>query len=210
MPATSLESLQQQIRQREQELQQLRQEFKSRRDHLSELTRRKEELESQLLQVEEEIAALSTTSQPPKQATRAVPSRPVAAIRTKVPASNSSRKEKSKSNLQAPARRQKVASGLAKPKPVAKKSREQGTPTAEAAKTATSRRRGGQPSLRELVTNILKVSRKPVSARELAEQILASGYHSDSKKFVKVVSIMLWKIDNVEHVPDQGYRLKKK
>jgi hypothetical protein len=60
-----------------------------------------------------------------------------------------------------------------------------------------------------VLTGILTDSRKPLSSRELAAQILASGYRSDSQKFVKVVSVMLTKMANVEHVPDKGYRLKK-
>jgi hypothetical protein len=73
MPATSVESLQQEIRQRERELQQLRQELQSRRDHLTELTRRKEELQNQLQQVEAEIAALATTTQRPQPAKPIIP-----------------------------------------------------------------------------------------------------------------------------------------
>jgi hypothetical protein len=69
---------------------------------------------------------------------------------------------------------------------------------------------GEQPSLREVLTNILTNSRKPLTTRELADQILATGYHSDSKNFVIVVGIMLSKMKNVERVLDKGYRLKKK
>jgi len=69
MPIVSLADLQQQIAQRERELQALRQELESRESQFTELTRRKEELQRQLLQVEQEIAALeaatpATTKQP--------------------------------------------------------------------------------------------------------------------------------------------------
>src|SRR4051812_29275344 len=61
MPAASLTDLQQQIAQRERELQALRDELESRQSQFSELSRRKEELYSQLRQVEEEIVALAAT-----------------------------------------------------------------------------------------------------------------------------------------------------
>ena len=60
MPAVSLTDLQQQIAERERELQVLRQELESRQGHLIELTRRKEDLQRQLQQVEEEITTLAT------------------------------------------------------------------------------------------------------------------------------------------------------
>ena len=43
----------------------------------------------------------------------------------------------------------------------------------------------------------------------LAEKVLASGYQTKSKDFTKVVSVGVWKMDNVENVPGKGYRLKK-
>jgi hypothetical protein len=77
MPAVSLEDLQQQITQREQELQALREELQARQSHLSELTRRKEELQRQLQQVEQDIAALAAAAAKPTEqpapAARAVP-----------------------------------------------------------------------------------------------------------------------------------------
>jgi hypothetical protein len=59
MPEIPLEDLNRQIQQRERELKALRQELESRRSQFTVLTRRKEELLSQLRQVESEIAALS-------------------------------------------------------------------------------------------------------------------------------------------------------
>jgi hypothetical protein len=61
MPEISLEELNRQIEKRERELKTLRQELESRRSQFTALTRRKEELLSQLRQVESEIAALSAT-----------------------------------------------------------------------------------------------------------------------------------------------------
>jgi chromosome segregation ATPase len=59
MSTVSLTDLQRQIAQRERELQALREELQTRQSQFTELTRRKEELQRQLLQVEEEIAAQS-------------------------------------------------------------------------------------------------------------------------------------------------------
>lgn len=59
MPGIPLEELNRQIEKRERELKALRQELESRRSQFTALTRRKEELLSQLRQVESEIAALS-------------------------------------------------------------------------------------------------------------------------------------------------------
>ncbi len=42
------------------------------------------------------------------------------------------------------------------------------------------------------------------------EANLAQGYQSQSKDFTTVVWAMLGKMDNVENVPGQGYRLKKR
>jgi hypothetical protein len=77
MSAVSLTDLQQKIAQRERELQALRQELESRQGHLTELTRRKEELQRQLQQVEEDIAALeSATASPTEQPPPATPTAP--------------------------------------------------------------------------------------------------------------------------------------
>ena len=62
MPAVSVEDLQQQITQREQELRTLRQELESRQNELARLASRKEQLQTQLRQVEAEIAALAARS----------------------------------------------------------------------------------------------------------------------------------------------------
>ena len=68
MPAVSLQDLQQQISQRELELQALREELETRQNQLGTLTRRKEELLTQLRQVEAEIATLAASPSPRKAA----------------------------------------------------------------------------------------------------------------------------------------------
>ncbi|HTU16946.1 MAG TPA: hypothetical protein VMG10_02690 [Gemmataceae bacterium] len=93
--------------------------------------------------------------------------------------------------------------------PDAKKAGGKKRVAAGAGGTVKPSRRGNQPSLREALTSILKNSRKPLSARELAEQILATGYHSDSKTFVNVVWTMLGKMKNIERVPEKGFRLRR-
>src|SRR5262249_27227688 len=122
------------------------------------------------------------------------------------PLANRARRDKSKRSQPAQTSTPKAPS---KPEPATKK-RSKGSAAGGAARRAPSGRRGEQPPLREVLTGILQNSRKPLSVRELVEQILASGYRSDSKKFVKVVRTQLRKMTNVERVPDKGYRLKKK
>jgi len=76
MPAMSLEELNRQIAQRERELKALRQELESRRDHYTALTRRKEQLLSQLRQVESEIAALGTSPPEPTKPSKSASPKP--------------------------------------------------------------------------------------------------------------------------------------
>ncbi len=97
----------------------------------------------------------------------------------------------------------------AKSASAAKKASRPSATRSQAAATTKPLRRGSQPPLREVLTNILKKSSKLLSGSELAEQALAAGYRSNSPKFVDVVWAMLSKMDNVEHVPEKGYRLKK-
>ena len=127
-----------------------------------------------------------------------------------VPAANGATKEKSKVGHSAPTSTTKAAAKPAKPISAVKKNSVKGSTPAATAQTAKPGRRGGQPPLRVVLTGILRSSRKPLSGSELAEQALAAGYQSGSKKFVDTVWAMLGQMDNVEHVPEKGYRLKKK
>jgi hypothetical protein len=79
----------------------------------------------------------------------------------------------------------------------------------EAAKR-TSGTKAPQMSLREVLTQILKKMGMPLTASELAEEVLKAGYRTNSTKFVNNVYVMLGRMDNVEHVEGQGYRLKRK
>jgi hypothetical protein len=54
---------------------------------------------------------------------------------------------------------------------------------------------------------LLAKSRRPLAAREPAEQVLASGYQTKSKDFVDIVWAMLGKMDSVVNVAGKGYTL---
>jgi hypothetical protein len=87
-------------------------------------------------------------------------------------------------------------------------------PTAKNGSVAkkTSPSRDGQKQqlpLRSLLTNLLAKSRRPLTARELADQVLASGYQTKSKDFMNVIWVALPQMKNVERVPDKGYVLKR-
>src|SRR5262249_51039320 len=57
---------------------------------------------------------------------------------------------------------------------------------------------GKRVSLREVLTQILKKSTKPMTGSELAAQALASGYQTSSKSFVDVVWVAMTNMKNVE------------
>jgi hypothetical protein len=69
---------------------------------------------------------------------------------------------------------------------------------------------GKQIPLRKVLMHILKKSTKPMTGSELAAEALKTGYHSTSKNFVDVVWVAMSNLKNVERVPNQGYRLKKR
>lgn len=65
-----------------------------------------------------------------------------------------------------------------------------------------------QPSLRDILEGILKKAGKPMPTKELAKRVKATGYHSSSGDFANVVRVMLSKMEEVEHVGQEGYQLK--
>ncbi len=65
------------------------------------------------------------------------------------------------------------------------------------------------PSLTSLIAKILGESAEPVPARDLAAKVLATGYQTKSKDFTNVIWVAVAKMDNVENIAGQGYRLKK-
>jgi len=66
-----------------------------------------------------------------------------------------------------------------------------------------------QKPLREVLTQILKRMGVPLKASELAQEVLKTGYQTDSTKFVNNVFVILGRMDKVEHVAGEGYRLKR-
>jgi hypothetical protein len=60
-----------------------------------------------------------------------------------------------------------------------------------------------------VLTELLQKARQPLTGRALAEQLEATGYHTTSKRLKDVVWAMLAQMDNVEHLPGKGYRLRK-
>jgi hypothetical protein len=64
-------------------------------------------------------------------------------------------------------------------------------------------------ALGDLLTKLLAKTTRPIKARELAEQALAAGYPTKSRDFTNVVWVAVGKLDNVENVKGQGYRLKR-
>jgi hypothetical protein len=69
---------------------------------------------------------------------------------------------------------------------------------------------GKQRPLHEVLIQILQKSKKPMTGSELAAEALKAGYQSTSKNFVDVVWVAMSNLKNVERVPHQGYRLKKR
>lgn len=276
MPANTLEDLHQQIAQRERELKALRQELESRRDRVTTLMRRKEELQNQLQQVEGEISALSAGASAsaeqrkaaappapqPKAASqearpklgdlilvmlresgkpmtarqlseeaqrRGIPlaaNAPIKSIEARVQemkkkgtvlraagqpgyilatSTRTAKTAKPKTSQPAPSEPSPAAAKSAKPQATAKL-----TPSQTAAKPAQPPKQGKQPSLRQVLLNVLKNSRKPLSGTELAERVKAAGYKSTSAKFVEIVWSTLGQMDEVQHLAGKGYQLKRK
>jgi hypothetical protein len=94
------------------------------------------------------------------------------------------------------------------------------TPAAPASKSAGAkagsangavRGKAGQPklSLKAVLTKVLAQAKKPMSAREMADAALASGYKTKSKNFMDVMWVVLGTMDNIKKVPGEGYALKR-
>jgi len=80
---------------------------------------------------------------------------------------------------------------------------------AAAIPAASPHTNGQPPSLRTILADLLSKSRRPLTARELAEQVLASGYQTKSKNFVNVLWVALGQMNNVVNVSGKGYKLKR-
>lgn len=77
-----------------------------------------------------------------------------------------------------------------------------------AKKKVRSEKSGKKKSLQAVITKILARSNRPLPSKELARRILRSGYETKSSDFKNVVWVALSKMENVERIPREGYRLK--
>jgi hypothetical protein len=251
--AAPLDNLAQQIARQQAELEALRREYETRQAHLTDLTRRREELTAQLQQVEADIQATSQggvprsasarPQAPPAQPTQTLPALLVELVqqatgpmtvkqladevqRRRFPTTSGNvpklvgikvgllinkgllRRAPNKAGVlpARPGAGAKTAPGKATRG--ARKSGKNGAVDAQPKPAAKAGGRRGQPPLRVLLANLLAKTRRPLAARELADQVLAGGYRTKSKNFVDVLWVALGHMDNVENVPGQGYRLK--
>src|SRR5437667_248026 len=83
------------------------------------------------------------------------------------------------------------------------------TALARGARTATTGTPREQPTLRELVTHILRKSRTPMTRGELAVEAIKAGHRTSSKNLANVIGTEIKKRSHIEHVAGEGYRLKK-
>ena len=79
-------------------------------------------------------------------------------------------------------------------------------PTATKAMTSTQK----AVPLSAVIEKILGEAKEPIPGRELAAKVLATGYQTNSQDFISVIRVAVSKMDNVDHVPGRGYRLKKR
>src|SRR5262249_23713807 len=86
-----------------------------------------------------------------------------------------------------------------------------GTPAKPGPQTAPAKigKPREQPTLREVLTQILGRSRKPLTRGQLAAEALKAGYRSQSKDLANVIGVEANKMANVEHVTGEGFRLRK-
>jgi len=98
-----------------------------------------------------------------------------------------------------------AASTKAPPAPAAARKT---VPSAKGAEPSKRGWRKGQPPLRQVLTELLEKSTRPMTARELAKLVLATGYKTKSKSFTDVVWTALGQLKTVENVRGEGWRLK--
>jgi hypothetical protein len=244
-----LADLAQRITQQESELESLRRELEARQAKLADLNRRKEELASQLQEVQAQIRAITAGNAEPPATPQAAPApqparamrlgdlilalveegggQPVAVRRLalevrrrKFPTTSGNLANLVKTRVGELVRqgllrrvpgRLGVILGQAKngatagPRQTAKPKAKRKAP----AKGPKPTGKTGQPPLREVLVSVLKKSRRPLTSGQLAAEALAAGYQTQSKDFATVVSVVLSKMPGLEHVPRQGFRLKK-
>jgi hypothetical protein len=85
-----------------------------------------------------------------------------------------------------------------------------GKPAAKSTSRPPAKPGAQRPSLKDILARLVQKSQRPLSSGELARQATAAGFQTKSADFANVVGVTLSKMDNVERVPGQGYRLKKR
>jgi len=63
-------------------------------------------------------------------------------------------------------------------------------------------------SLKQALIQVLAKSSRPLKAQQLADKVVAAGYETQSKDFKNVVWVIAGRMDNIENVKGEGYRLK--
>ena len=165
MTAVLLDDLAQRISQQEAQLQALRRELETRQGQLAELTQRKEQLLTQLQQIDAQIAAIATGAQTVKTS-RAKPGTAKPA-RTVViggqPAGNG------------------AAARQAEGKPQSRGTPRDGKGGRDG--------RAGQPSLPDLIVILLREAGRPLTVKELGQEIKRRGFRSQSSNFPKMLAV---------------------
>ncbi len=261
-PGSPLKDLAERIAHQEADLAALRRDYEVRQEQLNTLTRREQELEAELRQVESDISTIAQGPKPrptpPAPKGTGVKSSPPRTPQQPAPASNlpdfivalvreangrpitvrqvteeathrglttASRnptelvrwhaKELVKKRMlrRAPKRAGLLLGKQPSPSAASPPVAREGKPAARTAPTAPpsspARASKEQRSLREVVIQLLRQSKRPLVARELAAQALAGGYQTDSTNFVNLVQVTLGKMSEVERAHERGYRLKK-
>ena len=67
---------------------------------------------------------------------------------------------------------------------------------------------GQKLSLKDAMLQVLAKTSRPLPAQELAERVVANGYETKSKDLKNVIWVAAGKLENVENVKGEGYRLK--
>jgi hypothetical protein len=247
MPSATipLDDLARRIGDQEAELKTLRMEYAAREAKLTELTRRKKQLQDQLAAVESTMQTLGHLAGPtptsqaagsislPKflvhlvqQAKRPMTTKELAqeVVRQKFPSTSknlSAMVEARVSELlrKGVLRRSADRSGIipagmsaaAKPAMPVNGAKSNGVKSKSSKGSPATRmpEPGQKLSLKALLAQVLAKSSRPLSATELAQRVLATGYQTKSKDFKNVIWVGIGNIDNVELVPGKGYRLRK-
>jgi hypothetical protein len=67
---------------------------------------------------------------------------------------------------------------------------------------------GKKLSLKDAMIQVLAKTSRPLSAQELADRVVANGYETKSKDLKNVIWVAAGKLENVENIKGEGYRLK--